>query len=75
MPSMTGYEVLGALRKQAELVAVPIVAVTANAMQRDIERGIKAGFARYLTKPFVISEFLETVDSLLTRTCRKYSAI
>jgi CheY-like chemotaxis protein len=44
---------------------IPIVALSANAMPRDIERGLEAGFFRYLTKPIKVAEFLETLDVAL----------
>lgn len=65
MPDMDGYQVLEALRAQPALQQTVVVAITANAMPRDIERGKKAGFATYLTKPFDIHDFLRQVDHLL----------
>lgn len=67
MPNMSGYEVLAELKRDARLAPVPIVAITANAMPRDIERGLRAGFSAYLTKPLNVDEFLETVDHYLQR--------
>jgi PAS domain S-box-containing protein len=65
MPDMDGYEVLAQLRAHDRLHDLPVVAITANAMPRDIERGMAAGFTRYLTKPLNMTLFLETVDRLL----------
>jgi CheY-like chemotaxis protein len=42
-----------------------VVALSANAMPRDIERGLQAGFFRYLTKPLRVAEFLDTLDVAL----------
>jgi CheY-like chemotaxis protein len=44
---------------------IPVIALSANAMPRDIERGLQAGFFRYLTKPIKVLEFLETLDIAL----------
>jgi len=41
---------------------IPVVALSANAMPRDIEKGLEAGFFRYLTKPIIVNEFLDTLD-------------
>jgi CheY-like chemotaxis protein len=41
------------------------VALSANAMPRDIVRGLEAGFYRYLTKPIRVDEFMETVNEAL----------
>jgi CheY-like chemotaxis protein len=42
-----------------------VIALSANAMPRDIEKGLQAGFFRYLTKPIKIHEFMETLDVAL----------
>jgi CheY-like chemotaxis protein len=39
--------------------------LSANAMPRDIEKGLKAGFFRYLTKPIKVNEFMDTLDVAL----------
>ena len=65
MPDMNGYQVLERLRALETMRRVPVVALTANAMPRDIERGKAAGFHEYLTKPLDIPRFFEVVDGLL----------
>ena len=65
MPRMDGFEVLKVLRQMPALNQTPVVAVTANAMPKDIARGKSAGFADYLTKPLNYDSFLKTVDLLL----------
>ncbi len=65
MPGMDGYEVLNIFRADTRLKFIPVVAVTANAMPRDIERGRAAGFAEYLTKPLDVGQFLKTMDRCL----------
>jgi PAS domain S-box-containing protein len=66
MPGMNGYQVMEAFKGEASLRETPVVAVTANAMFHDIERGREAGFAEYITKPFNVDEFLETIDRCLS---------
>lgn len=68
MPGMDGYEVLKRLRAETGLQSVPVVAITANAMPRDIERGKAAGFTEYLVKPLDIPQFDAVVDKLLGGT-------
>jgi hypothetical protein len=51
LPGMDGYEVLRRLRADAGTRGIPVIAVSANAMTADIERGLAAGFDDYLTKP------------------------
>jgi len=65
MPGMDGYQVLKVFQAKAELRHIPVVAITANAMPRDIERGKAAGFTDYLTKPLDIGHFLQVADALL----------
>jgi len=48
---MDGYEVLRRLRADDGTRGIPVIAVSANAMPADIERGLAAGFDDYLTKP------------------------
>ena len=63
MPGMDGYEVLSRLRNHATTRAIPVIAISANAMHGDPERGRREGFTEYLTKPLDIPRFLETLDS------------
>ena len=65
MPGMDGYQLLEVLREDAELKHIPVVAVTANAMLSDIERGKAAGFTDYVTKPIDVEKFLGIVDHCL----------
>jgi CheY-like chemotaxis protein len=44
---------------------IPVVALSANAMPRDIEKGLEAGFFRYLTKPIKVKEFMDTLNAAL----------
>ena len=65
LPGISGIEALKILREDPATAHIPIVALSANAMPRDIERGLEAGFFRYLTKPIKINEFMETLDVAL----------
>ena len=51
LPGIDGYEVLRRLRADAATRDIPVIALSANALGADIERGRAAGFAAYLTKP------------------------
>jgi CheY-like chemotaxis protein len=65
LPDIRGCEVLEILRKDPRTRHIPAVALSANAMPRDIERGLEAGFFRYLTKPIKINEFMETLGLVM----------
>ncbi|TFW35762.1 ATP-binding protein [Massilia horti] len=67
LPGMSGTEVLKELRRDPRTADIPVLALTANAMPRDIERGLAAGFDRYLTKPIEIDKFTEAIDSVLAQ--------
>ena len=65
LPGMDGYEVLRLIRSAEWGREMPMIAVTANAMPRDIERGRAAGFADYLTKPIDVARFYNLIDEYL----------
>jgi len=70
LPGISGIEALKILREDPATAHIPIVALSANAMPRDIKKGLEAGFFYYLTKPINVNEFMDTVDVALefTRT-------
>jgi CheY-like chemotaxis protein len=81
LPGISGITALKILGLDPATAHIPVVALSANAMPRDIERGLEAGFFRYLTKPIKVNEFMETLDLTLnfaktqqTRKNRKETA-
>jgi len=65
LPDISGIDALKALREDVSTAHIPVVAISANAMSRDIEVGRQLGFFRYLTKPIVVEEFMTTLDLAL----------
>jgi PAS domain S-box-containing protein len=65
LPGISGIEALKILREDPATAHIPVVALSANAMPRDIEKGLQAGFFRYLTKPIKVNEFMETLEVAL----------
>ncbi len=65
LPGIGGLEALKILRDDITTAHIPVIALSANAMPRDIERGLDAGFFRYLTKPIKVSEFMHTLNVAL----------
>jgi CheY-like chemotaxis protein len=53
------------LRNTPETRLIPVIALTSNATQQDIEAGLHAGFDGYLTKPIVVSELMKTIQTTL----------
>ena len=67
MPDLTGYDVLERLRASPETRDIPVLALSADAMPREVERGKRAGFVSYMTKPFDFQQLLGTLEHVLTR--------
>jgi CheY-like chemotaxis protein len=65
LPGINGFEALKILQDNAITAAIPVIAISANAMPRDIERGLQAGFFRYITKPIKVNEFVEALNIAL----------
>ncbi len=65
LPDKDGYAVLQCLREHAATRDIPVLAISANAMPKDIERGKAAGFADYLTKPIDVNRLLAAIDRWL----------
>jgi len=65
LPGISGIEALKILREDPATAHIPVVALSANAMQRDIEKGLQAGFFWYLTKPIKVKEFMDVLDAAL----------
>ena len=64
LPGMDGYQVLSVLRSQDWAKMTPVIAISANAMPRDIEQGKEEGFVDYITKPIDVTRFLAVVNAL-----------
>ncbi len=65
LSGMDGYQALSLLKSYPETAHIAIVALTANAMKGDRERGLAAGFTDYLTKPLDILKLLSLLGKQL----------
>jgi len=65
LPGISGIEALKILHEDPLTALIPVIALSANAMPRDIEKGLQAGFFGYLTKPIRVNEFMDTLDTAL----------
>ena len=70
LPGMDGFEVLKQLRQQEATSNTPVIAISANAMPVDIEKGLQAGFDDYITKPIDVTALLHTVDMKLSENIK-----
>jgi PAS domain S-box-containing protein len=66
LPGISGIDALKILQKDPLTSHIPIIALSANAVPADIQKGLEAGFFRYLTKPIKIDELLATIDLAIT---------
>ncbi len=65
LPGLSGIGALKVLLNDPATANIPVIALSANAVPRDIERGMEAGFFRYLTKPIKVVEFMDALDVAL----------
>jgi PAS domain S-box-containing protein len=65
LPGISGIRALRILAEDPATAHIPVIALSANAIPRDIEKGLEAGFFRYLTKPIKVNEFMDTLDVAL----------
>lgn len=67
LPGVDGYTALKLLRNRDKTRNIPVIAVSANAMKVDIERGKEAGFDDYLTKPIDINHLYKVINAQSVR--------
>jgi PAS domain S-box-containing protein len=65
MPGMDGFELLAHLRQHEATRDIPVIAISADALPQSVERGLKAGFADYLTKPVEMTTLHAAMVKLL----------
>jgi two-component system response regulator MtrA len=66
MPTMTGYEVVEAIRADPDIADTPIFLLTARAQQADVEYGLALGADDYISKPFKPRDLRARVESALS---------
>jgi len=65
LPGISGIEAMTILRADPSTAHIPIIALSANAVPRDIEKGLEAGFFNYLTKPIKVGQFMDALNAAL----------
>ncbi|HEC13952.1 MAG TPA: response regulator, partial [Acidiferrobacteraceae bacterium] len=67
LPGMDGFEVLKRLRQRGSTCKTPVIAISANAMPKDVQAAMDAGFDGYITKPIDVKALLHAVDTNLAQ--------
>jgi signal transduction histidine kinase/AmiR/NasT family two-component response regulator len=62
LPGISGIDAMRVLRADPATAHIPIIALSANAVPRDIAKALDAGFFSYITKPIKVEHFMETLD-------------
>jgi CheY-like chemotaxis protein len=68
LPDINGIEVMKLLRENPETAHIPVIVLSSDAYQEQIEEGLKAGCIRYLTKPYKINDLMDAIDVGLNDT-------
>jgi len=71
---MDGYAVMQCLRESPATRDIPVVAISANAMPKDLARGKAAGFVDYLTKPLEVDRLLRVVEEIIAMAGKEQEA-
>ncbi|HED12806.1 MAG TPA: response regulator [Gammaproteobacteria bacterium] len=64
LPGMNGFAALEKLQSLKETGDIPVIALSANAMPKDIKKGLEAGFKYYLTKPINIENVVNVINTI-----------
>jgi CheY-like chemotaxis protein len=67
MPEMDGVEVLALLKRDKSTNNLPLVFMSAKSEMKEVEAGVRAGAAAYITKPFDAGELIQTVKKFLKK--------
>jgi signal transduction histidine kinase/DNA-binding response OmpR family regulator len=65
LPGISGIKALNILSEDRATAHIPVIALSANAMPRDIVKGLEAGFFSYVTKPIKVKEFMDSLNAAL----------
>ncbi len=75
LPMRSGFEILGAVRVLDPMARMPVIFVTANASEREMDRALAAGVTDYIVKPFHLRELALRVDLALERRAAAMAVI
>lgn len=72
LPGMSGLNALKILKADPQTTEIPVIAVSASAMQKDVEAGLKFGVRAYIIKPFRVLELLQLFKDILSERRKDY---
>lgn len=75
LPYVSAIEALALLRTNPATSHIPVIAVSAEAFKTQIDAGLRAGFYRYLTKPFKLTDLLDAIDNSCGYTMERFERI
>jgi CheY-like chemotaxis protein len=70
LPGISGIEAMNILRADPATARIPVLALSANALPRDVARGLEAGFFGYITKPIKVKDFIHSLTVALDAPVR-----
>lgn len=71
MPQMDGWEMLKIIRSNDSLRSLPMIALTAHAMEGDREKVLEAGFDAYISKPIILPTLLSDISAILAASAAR----
>jgi signal transduction histidine kinase/DNA-binding NarL/FixJ family response regulator len=75
LPGISGMDAMRILRADPRTAHIPVLALSANAVPRDIQNALAAGFLDYITKPILVSSFLQALDTALQHSKKKHKPL
>ncbi|NOR70770.1 MAG: PAS domain S-box protein [Methylomarinum sp.] len=69
LPGISGFQAFSEIHKRFDFASkLPVIAISANAMKKDIEAAKELGFVAYLTKPLDVALFIETINKTMMKS-------
>ena len=66
LPDMDGITAFKKIQSINEIKNIPVIALTANAIEGEAEKALEMGFKDYITKPFEVEKFLNIIDKVFS---------
>jgi CheY-like chemotaxis protein len=70
LPDISGFDALSILQGNPATAHIPVIAVSSDCFPHQIAKGLKAGFFRYLTKPYKLEDLMRAIDDALRQAAK-----